>query len=49
MFGLALLGRYLLGEAESSQPRGRLPLEQESTTGFYNIDREIRRRMGLGG
>jgi hypothetical protein len=49
MFGLALLGRYLLGEAEKGQRRGRLPLEQESTTGYYNIDREIRRRMGLGG
>lgn len=49
MFGLALLGRYLLGEAESGQRRGRLPLEQESATGYYNIDREVRRRMGLGG
>ena len=49
MFGLALLGRYLLGEAEKGQRRGRLPLEQESATGYYNIDREIRRRMGLGG
>ena len=47
--GLALLGRYLLGEAESGQRRGRLPLEQESATGYYNIDREVRRRMGLGG
>ena len=49
MLGLALLGRYLLGEVESGQRRGRLPLEQESATGYYNIDREIRRRMGLGG
>lgn len=49
MFGLALLGRYLLGEAEKGQRRGRLPLEQESATGYYNIDREVRRRMGLGG
>jgi len=46
MFGLALLGRYLLGEAEKGQRRGRLPLEQESATGYYNIDREVRRRMG---
>ena len=47
MFGIGLLGKYLLDQAGG--PRGRLPLEQESTTGFYNIDREIRRRMGLGG
>jgi hypothetical protein len=49
LFGIGLLGQYLLGEAQKQQPRGPIPLEQQSSTGYYNIDQEIRRRMGLGG
>ena len=49
MFGIGLLGQYLLGQAQQGQPRGPIPLEQQSATGYYNIDQEIRRRMGLGG
>jgi hypothetical protein len=48
LLGMFLLGQQLLGGSGSS-PRGRVPLEQESATGYYNIDREVRRRMGLGG
>jgi len=48
LLGMFLLGQQLLGGSGGS-PRGRVPLEQESATGYYNIDREVRRRMGLGG